>query len=396
MKTTKVLIISLIGIIIMVGIFFGVVSSLKLVIPNATLENKVQASSTEITPEFTDSAKLKAKFFYGGDISKMVASKTQNGENPKELLKLFTKEFNEKLDSVFESLTIQPTNARVIFDGENKETPFTYISEGDGQKVDKLKSLQSLTNSIINKTSATVHYIPIKPTETTDSLKEKTKLLASFSTNYSTCTDNKKHNIKLASKMLNGTIILPKKDLSFNEIVGERSESRGFKESKIIVNGEYIDGFGGGVCQVSSTIFNAWLLANLTVKESRNHSLPTSYLPLGFDATVSNTQDLRVTNCGDYEIYLQLIATENDLTVNVFGKKCNQTITLENKKIRDFIPSPEYEIFGDGNEIEYIQNPTIGSEVDLIKTTYENNVIVKQEIIRKSYYASKSGKIFTK
>ena len=101
---------------------------------------------------------------------------------------------------------------------------------------------------------------------------------ASFYTSYPSSTAERKHNIILASKSIDNTFIDVGGEFSFNLVVGDRTEKRGYKKSKIIINGDFADGIGGGVCQVSTTLYNAVLLAGLEIIEYHPHSLPVSYV----------------------------------------------------------------------------------------------------------------------
>ncbi|HKL94383.1 MAG TPA: VanW family protein, partial [Clostridia bacterium] len=106
-------------------------------------------------------------------------------------------------------------------------------------------------------------------------------LRATFSTTYSNSSPNRKHNIKLAASKLNITLY-PDEIFSFNRIVGERSEARGFLTAHIILDGKFVDGVGGGVCQVSTTLYNCALLSDLEILCAHRHSLPVSYVAPSF------------------------------------------------------------------------------------------------------------------
>ena len=112
-------------------------------------------------------------------------------------------------------------------------------------------------------------------------------LLGSFSTTYNISNKNRVTNLELASEKINGTIILPGETFSYNKVVGERTIAKGYKEAAIYSGGKVIDGIGGGICQLSSTLYNAVIYANLEVTQRSNHRFLTSYVTAGRDATVS-------------------------------------------------------------------------------------------------------------
>ena len=172
-------------------------------------------------------------------------------------------------------------------------------------------------------------------------------LRSKFYTSYPSSSDERKENIKLAATSLNKVFVDVNKEFSFNDTVGVRSEERGYKKSKIIVNGKFVDGLGGGVCQVSTTLYNAVLLAGLKVTEYHPHTLPVSYIAPSFDAMVNyNSADLKFVNDTASPIYIISKADDSQIQIEIYGEK------MENKLVRQSIvtktlevPEPEI-IFG--------------------------------------------------
>ena len=121
-------------------------------------------------------------------------------------------------------------------------------------------------------------------------------LLSSCTTYFSEESVGRAHNIRLAAERISGIVLSPRESFSFNAAVGERTKENGFSEAPVIERGEYVLGTGGGVCQVSGTLFHAALEGGLRVLESHPHSLPVSYLPPSLDAMVSKWSDLKLLN----------------------------------------------------------------------------------------------------
>jgi len=145
---------------------------------------------------------------------------------------------------------------------------------------------------------------------------------SSFYTTYSASIPERKHNIKLASNSIDKTFVDVGGEFSFNLVVGARTEKRGYKKSKIIINGEFADGIGGGVCQVSTTLYNAVLLAGLEIVEYHPHSLPVSYVAPSFDAMVNSSYaDLKFRNNTKNPVIIRAYADNNKLKIVVFGQK---------------------------------------------------------------------------
>ena len=111
-------------------------------------------------------------------------------------------------------------------------------------------------------------------------------LISQFSTKYDASNRNRSTNLEIAAKKINGKVLMPGDEFSFNKIVGKRTVEEGYKDAAIYADGGVVDGLAGGICQISSTLYNSALLANLQIVERRNHSFTTSYSPAGRDATV--------------------------------------------------------------------------------------------------------------
>ena len=164
---------------------------------------------------------------------------------------------------------------------------------------------------------------------------------AQFYTSYKASSEERKNNIYIAAKSLNGTLVPSGEEFSFNRTVGERTEKRGYKKAKIIVGGEFVDGIGGGVCQVSTTLYNALLLAGLKILEYHPHSLPVSYVAPSFDAMVNSVwADLRFINNTKNPIIIYTVADGERLTVKIFGQKMEEKIERKSVVIEE-IPAPE-------------------------------------------------------
>ena len=135
----------------------------------------------------------------------------------------------------------------------------------------------------------------------------------------------RRYNVALAAKRISGVTVFPGEEFSFNGVVGKRTAQNGFKEAVVITNGEYAKGVGGGVCQVSTTLYNAVLLAGLTVKTAAPHSLKPSYVLPGFDAMVSDYTDFVFRNDLDCPIYISAGYDGKNVWVKIYGRKSEYT-----------------------------------------------------------------------
>ena len=143
------------------------------------------------------------------------------------------------------------------------------------------------------------------------------------------------HNVALVAKLIDGALIAPGKTFSFNGTTGERTAEKGFQEAPVIINGELQTGLGGGICQVSTTVFNAAYEAGLQIDERTNHALYISHYPLGRDATVNYPDlDLKFTNDTDHWLLLRTFVGSGSLTVNIYGTPQHRRVESVEQPLR--------------------------------------------------------------
>jgi len=168
--------------------------------------------------------------------------------------------------------------------------------------------------------------------------------LATYTTNFNPAKTERTYNLRLAASAINHQLVAPGATFSFNQVVGPRSTEAGYREALVIVKNEFVPGLGGGVCQVSTTLYNAILLSLLPVAERHPHSLAIDYAPLGLDATVQYPgKDLRFTNNTNGHIFIQTSLQKNSLTIQLFGKKMNLPIVTMNSEVIEKIPPQRVE-----------------------------------------------------
>ena len=225
------------------------------------------------------------------------------------------------------------------------------------------------------------------PKDIATAVSDGQKLIARFSTYYGDSKPNRKDNVALACRKIDGTVLYPEDEFSFNDIVGARTVESGFKSAYIIKDGEFVEGIGGGVCQVSSTLYNCALLANLTITCVRAHSLPVSYVAPSFDAMVSTASDLRFVNTLSSPVTIKMFADGKYLKAEMYG--------IESCTIRRRSQTIETLPF----EVEYRDDATLKLGEEVIDTYgkaglrsqgfleyYQNGKLLKTVLIRKDTY----------
>lgn len=162
--------------------------------------------------------------------------------------------------------------------------------------------------------------IPSQKRVPDSALKSIVKPLSSFSTRFPSSTSNRTSNIRLAVQAIDGVVLMPGERFSFNEVVGRRTAANGYKLAGVYINGQKGEGIGGGICQVSSTLYNAALLSETKVAQRTSHGMPVPYVALGRDATVDyGTIDLVLENNFDHPIALSCSVDGTTLTCRVLG-----------------------------------------------------------------------------
>ncbi len=226
-------------------------------------------------------------------------------------------------DEFFAEFLREPKDAYFI-DEENLE----YVEHIVGIEFDKAEAEKIIDE---NKTNDKTYEIPVKvtyPEITLNKLLGKAfeDTLGSYATNYNPGEVGRTKNVSLAASKINGVILAPGESFSFNKVVGARTYENGFRDAKVYQGNEIVDGLGGGICQVSSTLYNAVLYANLEIVTRRNHSLSVAYVPLGRDATVSyGSIDFVFKNNKKYPVKLTASAYGGRLSVSVMGVKEDDT-----------------------------------------------------------------------
>ncbi len=221
-------------------------------------------------------------------------------------------------------------------------------------------------------------------------------LIANFSTYYGESAENRKHNIALAASKINDTVLYPEDEFSFNDVVGPRREERGFKKANIIRDGEFVEGTGGGVCQVSTTIYNCALLADLAITRVQPHSLPVSYVSPSFDAMVSSASDLRFANTLSAPVTIKMYADGRFLKCEIYGVAGRSvrrryaitgTVPMETVYVDDDtlnIGEEKIDSFGQNGikSVGYLEYFADGKMIDSIKIRTDSYAPQKRVILR--------------
>ncbi|MBR2156160.1 MAG: VanW family protein [Clostridia bacterium] len=211
-----------------------------------------------------------------------------------------------------------------------------------------LEEAKNLLNS--SETECTIPLKVLTPNVTTNMIGVEAfpDLLATFSTKYATSNTNRTTNLRLAADKINGYVLLPNETFSYNTVVGKRTIAAGYKEAAVYENGEVVQGLGGGICQISTTLFNSVLLANLEIVELHNHQFIPSYVSAGRDATVVyGTKDFQFKNNRQHALKITCSVSRGIATFNIYGVKEENEYEVSvyakvNSKTSKYIKSSTY------------------------------------------------------
>lgn len=374
-----------------------------------------------VTYELKEKEYPKIQFVFKGKIynptKKMVLSETQksfskkgfyervkimkfavlNGFSFEESVLYSFPEFEKPIEKICEIGYKNATNASL---GVIKNTAKTIINKHkNGTFIDKNELFSQIFDSFLEYKSEykfEIYEKEIVPSVLSSDIEKTNFLRSSYKTNFKSSSESRKNNIKIALSCFDGICLLPGEVLSFNQTTGIRNSSNGYEKAKIIKNGMFVDEYGGGVCQVSSTLYNASLLSGLEILQSHNHSLPVSYVEPGFDAMVNiGSSDLVVKNNFNFPILIATSSENDACLINIFGckklckyvkkyKKINENIHFDTVFVCDnkLYNMPEIE---DGEEV-VINAGKCGFTVETSLECYENGVLLYTKPLRKSVY----------
>lgn len=298
---------------------------------------------------------------------------------------------NDKISSIVNSVKANVNAESQDATIEMVNGNFVITPEIIGIRVQEELLREKIVSALMNSSIVEIPVEEATPQITEKMLSNITSKIGSFSTSFSGSSSGRIHNIKLAAELIDGSLILPSEIFSFNDITGEKKLETGYKKAPVIVNGEYTEGIGGGVCQVSSTLYNAALLADLEIVERYPHSIPAAYVSKGRDATVvDNNLDFKFKNAYENPIYINAKVNSNTITFEVYGKKNEDGRTIKIESIIKEKITPEVEEIVDTSlepeEVVVVQEGRYGYKVETYKVILYNGKIEDKILITKDYY----------
>ncbi|MBU3112819.1 VanW family protein [Clostridium lacusfryxellense] len=304
-----------------------------------------------------------------------------------------TFEYNDKIIDTILAEMAKDTNKEsvnaTITKVENGEFIVTNDTIGKQLESDKLKKeIKSKINGILSEDviSIKAQVKDLKPKVTAKALKTINTKISNYNTNFSSSKEGRITNIDLSTKSINGTLLMPGDVFSFNGVVGERTVARGYQTAGVIIGDKLEQGLGGGICQTSSTLYNAILSTGIVSVERIHHTISSGYIPKGQDATVDyGNLDYKFKNTFKYPIYIEGSSLNGNLNFNVYS---NSELTKKTYRILNEVngvTQPTTQIIQDPTmyegQKEIVKTGYAGFKVKISRQTYENGKLVKTEVI---------------
>lgn len=220
------------------------------------------------------------------------------------------------------------------------------------------------------------------------------ELISAYTTYFNEKDVGRSGNIAIAASLIDGVTVQAYGEFSFNGVVGKRTEEAGFQQAKIIVNGEYVQGVGGGVCQVSTTLYNAALKAGQEILEYHPHSLRVGYIAPSRDAMVSSSSDLRFWNKRNHAIHISAKVFSGGIKVCFYGKKDGYRYEITANLLEELPPPAP--IVKTGEEDGVLRQEKSGARSEAYLERYFGERLVERKRIRTDEYRPIQGIIVKK
>ncbi|MBU3196475.1 VanW family protein [Clostridium algidicarnis] len=367
------------------------------------VDNNYEMDYSKLESKYNIEEVVEEAFDYGKDSTMLGKYKILKSNSGKEIDLDFTYDptyIDEFIETVATEVNIAPTNAKLSMSSSGN---FNVSQDKPGYEIDKeaLKTdiVSNINGKVDEKVEIEAKVDEIKATVSAEELNKINSKIASFSTKYShNSTNDRAVNVELATNAINGKVLMPGETFSYNDVVGKRTVEKGYRNAPVIVGNKVEDDLGGGICQVSSTLYQAVLRTGLKSVERYNHSLGTSYMPLGLDATVDfgSSLDYKFKNTFDSPIYIEGVTSKDRvLSFNIYGNSASTGRTYE-------IVSEAYETINAGvknvedpnlpeGQTVVEKNPINGTKVKVYRKIYENGVLIDTEFLSNDTYRSIDG-----
>ena len=278
---------------------------------------------------------------------------------------------------------------------------FSVVPGQDGLVVDPQSSVDVVKQYMENEWNRDNASIQLavsvdRPQGKTEELEQVKDVLGTFTTSFSTSAKGRSANVRNGCSLINGTLLYPGDQFSAYDTIKPFTEENGYYLAGSYLNGLVVESLGGGICQVSSTLYNAVIRAELQVDERNNHSMVVSYVDLSADAAISESsgKDFKFTNSTDYPIYIEGITTDDKhITFTIYGKESrpeNRKLSFETVTLEENVPEGEKCVADSSQPVGYVsvQSAHVGYRAQYWKVVKVDSEEVERVQLNSSTYAA--------
>lgn len=287
----------------------------------------------------------------------------------KEDLRISMKKVVNYLESIAPHLNIEPVDAKFVFRDDGRVETFRPSTQGKRLKINESGAL-IISSVISGNSSISLVFDQLEPVITLDKINDLgiTTLLGKGESDYGHSSSSRIHNIKVGMSKYNGIILKPGEEFSFNKLLGEVDERSGYLSELVIKSGKLIYEYGGGLCQVATTMFRSAIMSGLEIIERKPHSFPVQYYdPQGFDATIyPGVVDLKFTNNTLNHILIQTKLVGSKLLIEIYGPDNKRRVEME-------------------GPIQYAQKSNGSMKAYFVRKIYNQDSLIKEERFDSTY-----------
>lgn len=291
------------------------------------------------------------------------------------------------VDTIAEEINLEMVEAGFDF---NYGNPIV-SEETIGKDVKKEELIKSINENVYTLNPIEIPVENIMPGKTKEVLSRVNGVIGEYSTSFKTSSPGRIENIKISSNAIKGNLIMPGETFSFNQTTGPRESGLGYQEANVIIEGELTPGVGGGVCQTSTTLYNALLLSDVTITERSPHSIPANYVKYGQDAAVAyGYLDLKFRNDFEFPVYIDSKVVDKQVYMYVYGDRNTKNYRVQiDPEIVETIQAKEELIqdknLGPGTK-KLVQSGRTGYKVNTFKSIIKDGKVISKDMITKDFY----------
>ena len=358
-------------------------------------DSTLELNYSELNPKYNIDEIVGNALKYGKDKSLFERNSLIEGNETLELNAEITYDEKQLLafeEKVKESFSVAPKDAQITISSGS----INITNETIGKTIDEnelhQKLIENINGNINEEKNIEITLKDTNPKIKAEDLKKITGKISNYSSNYKNTGDGRVKNMQIAAETISGTVVMPGEEFSYNALIGDTTPDKGYEKANTYVGDEIVLDYGGGICQVSTTLYRAVMRANIRSTERMNHSMIVSYSEPGLDATVANGYiDYKFVNTYDFPIYMQGYVSGGVVDFSIYGNveamgnKTYDLISVINEKINPEVVYKEDNTLEEGKE-EVKSYGMTGYKATAYQITYENGVEVNRELISSDTY----------